>query len=142
MAFRLYNGKVKRIWFPRPASQAFTKGDLVYPNGSGQVIPADATSGRHIGVIAKTVASTDSDYATADVLVPIDVPVEQWTEWRVAASSAVADDILEEVDLTDAGTADRSASSKDALLVTRYISASELVVVLLSTAINRYTATT
>lgn len=139
--FTQYSGKTKRIWFPRPASQAFTKGDLVYPNGSGAVIPADSTSGRHIGVIAKTVASTDSDYASA-VLVPIDVPMERWVEWRVTASSAVAADVLNEIDLTDAATANRGASSKDALLVTRFISATELVVVILSAADNLYTATT
>lgn len=143
MAFLLYSGKVKRIWFLRPASQVFTKGDLVYvnPDNSGTVIPADSTSGRHVGVIAKTVATTDTDYATS-VLVPIDVPVERWVEWRVTAASAVVADVLDEIDLTDAGTANRGASSKDALLVTRFISATELVVIILSAADNLYTATT
>ena len=140
--FKLHAGKVKRIYFPRPASQVFTEGALVYPNGSGQVIPADATSGRHVGVIAETVAATDDNYATADVLVAVDVPVENWVQWRVTAVAAVADDILEEIDLTDSVTADRSASSKDALLVTEVLSATEIVVVILSTADNRYTATT
>lgn len=142
MAFTRYNGLTKTIWFPRPASQAFTKGDLVYTNTSGQVIPADATSARHVGVIKKTVATTDDDYATADVLVPVEVPIERWVQWRVTAVAAVADDILEEVDLTNAGAANRSASSKDALLVTQVISATELIVVILSTADNRYVAIT
>ena len=66
MAFIRHKGKTKTMWYPRPASQVFTKGDLVYPNTSGQVIPADATSGRHVGVIKKTVATTDDDYATVD----------------------------------------------------------------------------
>ena len=141
MAFTRHKGLTKTMYFPRPASQAFTKGDLVYTNGSGQVIPADATSGRHVGVIKRTVVSTDGDYATADVLVPIEVPVERWVEWKVEAASAVADDILEEIDLTDANTANRGASSKDALLVTGFVSATELIVVILSTADNKYTAT-
>ena len=142
MAFTRHKGLTKTKYFPRPASQTFTKGDLVYTNGSGQVIPADATSGRHVGVIKKTVATTDDDYATADVLVPIEVPVERWVEWKVTAVAAVANDILEEIDLTDAGAADRSASSKDALLVTGFVSATVLIVVILSTADNRYTGTT
>ena len=143
MAFIRFRGKTKTMWFPRPGSQAFTKGDLVYPNGSGQVIPADATSGRHIGVIKKTVASTDDDYATADVLVPIEVPVEKWVEWRVeAAGTAVADDIGDEIDLTDANTVNRAASAKDACLVTGFISPTELIVTILSNADDRYTATT
>ena len=142
MALILYRGLTKTIWFPRPASQAFTKGALVYTNTSGQVIPADATSARHVGVIKRTVVSTDDDYATEDVLVPIQVPIERWVEWRVLTASAVADDILEEIDLTDSVTANRGASSKDALLVTRFVSATELIVVILSTADNRYTAIT
>lgn len=140
MAFDLYRGKVKTIWFPRPASQVFTKGALVYPNTSGQVIPADSTSGRHVGVIQQEIAATDDDYATADVLVPVLVPVERAVEWRVLTASAVADDILEEIDLTDSVTANRGASSKNALVVTRFISATELIVVILSTFDNQYTA--
>lgn len=142
MAFTRYNGLTKTIWFPRPGSQTFTKGDLVYTNTSGQVIPADATSGRHVGVIKKTVATADADYATADVLVPVEVPIERWVQWRVTAVAAVANDILEEVDLTDAGAADRSASAKDALLVTHVLSAIEIVVVILSSADEKYTAIT
>lgn len=142
MAFRKYRGKTKTIWFPRPASQAFTAGDLCYFNGSGQVIPADSTSGAHIGVIRETVASTDADYATADVLVPIEVPIEKFVEWEVDTSSAVADDIGNEIDLTNASTANRAASSKDALLVTGYKSASKLIVTILSLADNKDTATT
>ena len=130
------------MYFPRPASQAFTKGDLVYTNTSGQVIPADSTSGRHVGVIKKAVASTDDDFATADVLVPIQVPVEDYVEWKVTAVAAVADDILEEIDLTDAGAADRANSAKDALLVTGFVSATELIVVILSRASSRYIAIT
>ena len=140
--FILHKGKTKVMYFPRPASQVFTKGALVYPNGSGQVIPADATSGRHIGVIQKTVATTDDDYATADVLVPIRVPVERWVEWEVLAASAVADDIGEEIDLTDSVTADRANSAKDALFVTGFKSSTKLYVTILSNADLKYTAVT
>lgn len=142
MTFVRYRGKTKTMYFPRPASTAFSKGALVYFNGSGQVIPADATSGAHAGVIKKAVASTDDDYATADVLVPIEVPIENWVEWEVDTASAVADDIGNEIDLTDSVTANRGASSKDALLVTGYVSATKLRVVILSRADSRYTATT
>ena len=141
MAFIKYRGKTRTMWLPRPANEAFTKGELVYGNGSGQVIPADSTSGLHIGVIKRTVVSTDSDYTTADVLVPIEVPVEDMVEWRVLTASAVEDDILDEIDLTNAGQADRGNTSKDALLVTGYLSATELIVVILSRANNKYTTT-
>lgn len=130
------------MYFPRPASQAFTEGALVYFNGSGQVIPADSTSGMHVGVIREAVAATDDDYATADVLVAVEVPVERWVEWEVDTSSAVADDIGNEIDLTDSVTANRGASAKDALLVTGYKSASKLYVTILSNADIKDTATT
>lgn len=144
MAVKLFSGKTKTMYFPRPASQAFTAGTLVYvnPDDSGTVIPADATSGRLVGVIKKTVATTDADYASSGVLVPVEVPIEDYVEWLIDTTGAVAADILDEIDLTDAATADRSASAKDALLVTRVISATKIAVVILSKATNRYTATT
>lgn len=143
MAFKLFRGKTKTMYFPRPASQAFAVGALCYFNGSGQVIPADATSGDHIGVIKKTVASTDSDYATADVLVPIEVPIERFVEWEVDTNgTAVADDIGLAIDLTDSLNANRAASAKDALLVTDFKSSSKLIVTILSMIDNLRTATT
>lgn len=143
MAFKRHKGKTKIMYFPRPASQAFTQGALCYFNGSGQVIPADATSGDHIGVIRQTVAATDSDYATADVLVPIEVPVERFVEWEVDTDgTAVADDIGLFIDLTDSLNANRAASAKDALLVTGFKSSTKLYVTILSMIDNLRTATT
>lgn len=143
MAFVRYAGKTKTMYFPRPASQDFTVGQLCYFNGSGQVIPADSTSGDHIGVIKKTITSTDADYATADVLVPIQVPIERFVEWEVDTNgTAVADDIGLFIDLTDALNADRANSAKDALLVTRFVSSSVLIVVIESMIDNLRVATT
>jgi len=142
MAFKLHKGRTKVMYFPRPASTTFAEGDLVYFNTSGQVIPADATSGQHVGVIKKAVATTDTDYATANVLVPIEVPLDRWTLWTVPTSGAVAADVGNQIDLTDAGTADRSAGAKDALLVTGIVSATEIIVTILSNADIKDTATT
>lgn len=141
MAFRLLKGKTKTMYFPKKASTAFTTGALVYFDGAGAVQPADSTSGMHVGVIRKTIAATDSDYAST-TLVPVEVPVERWVEWEVDATSAVAADVGDEIDLTDSLTADRSASSKDALLVTQFISATKLGVTILSNADIKDTATT
>lgn len=143
MAFKLHRGKTKTMYFPRPASQVFTVGALCYFNGSGQVIPADSTSGDHIGVIQQTVATTDADYTTADVLVPILVPIERFVEWEVdAITTAVADDIGLFIDLSTSLIANRSASSKDALLVTGFKSSTFLYVTVLSMTDNLRTATT
>ena len=141
MAFIRYRGKTKFMWYGKAASTVFADGALVYFNGSGFIIPADATSGAHIGVIRKAIAATDDDY-TSNTLVPVEVPVERWVEWEVLAASAVSTDIGLEIDLTDSVTADRANSSKDALLVTGYKSATKLYVTILSNADIRYTATT
>lgn len=141
MAFRRLTGKTKIMYFPKKASTAFAEGDLVYFDGAGAVQPADATSGMHVGVCRKAVVSTDDDYAST-TKIPIEVPVERWVEWEVDAVSAVAADVGDEIDLTDAATADRSASAKDALLVTRYISATKIGVTILSNADIKDTATT
>lgn len=139
--FRRHQGKTKVMYFPKAASTAFTEGDLVYFNGSGEIIPADATSGQHVGVIRKDVVSTDSDYAS-ETLVPVEVPVERWVVWEVDTASATTEDVGLEIDLTDAATANRGASSKDALLVTGYKSATKLYVTILSNADVKDTATT
>lgn len=131
------------MYFPRPASQVFTEGALCNFNGSGQVIPADATSGDHLGVIRETIAATDDNYATADVLVPIEVPVERFVTWEVDTDgTAVADDIGLYIDLTDSLNANRAASAKDALLVTGFKSSTKLYVTLASMVDNIRTATT
>ena len=139
--FRLHQGKTKVMYFPKAASTVFTEGDLVYFNGAGEVIPADATSGQHVGVIRKDVVATDSDYAS-ETAVPVEVPVEKWVTWEVDTASATTEDVGLEIDLTDAATANRGASAKDALLVTGYRSATKLYVTILSNADSKDTATT
>lgn len=141
MSFRLSRGKTKTMYFPKAASTVFAEGDLVYFNGSGQIIPADATSGAHVGVIAKDVVATDADYADT-TSVPVLVPIENFVEWDVDTTGAVAADVGKEIDLTDAATANRAASAKDALLVTDVISATKITVIILSLLVNKDTPTT
>jgi hypothetical protein len=73
MAFKRVEGRPNIQWYPKKASTAFTNGALVYADGSGAIQPADSTSGMHLGVILKSVASTDADYAET-TKVPVDVP--------------------------------------------------------------------
>ncbi len=118
------------MYFPKKASQAMLAGDFVQWDGSGgiTVCTSSTAAGGILGVIKKTIASTDADYA-ATTPVPVEVPVESFVEWRVeAAGTAVATDVGKYIDLTDANTANRAASTNDPLLVTKFISATELVV--------------
>lgn len=123
MSFILRKGKTKTLYLPVTTSTAFTKDTLVtFSSGLLTVAVAGTASADIIGVIRKTIASTDSDYATART-VPVDVPVERFTEWEadVTATLVVAD-VLKEVDLTDAGTVNRAATSVKAVRISKFLS--------------------
>lgn len=123
MAFIKYKGKTVTRWMPVTPSTAFTKGDIV-SYSSGYLIPATSSTAAvtHAGVIKKTIASTDADYASAR-LVPVEVPVEKNVVWiGDVTSGLVAADVGLLVDLTNAGTIDRSASTVDAAQVRSVIS--------------------
>lgn len=126
MAFLRYRGKTKTRWLPVTPSTAFTKGDIV-SYSSGYLIRATSstTALSHCGVIKKTIASTDSDYATAR-LVPVEIPLEKDVEWLAPVTSGlVAADVGLLVDLTDAGTINRGASTIDAAQVASVISSTQ-----------------
>ena len=131
MAFKRYRGKTKTIWAPVTTSTAFNEGDVV-SYASGYVIPATSstTALSHLGVIKKTIASTDSDYATARK-VPVEVPVEKNVEWLAPVTSGlVAADVGLLVDLTNAATINRAASTIDAAMVREVITSTQGVFVL------------
>jgi len=131
MAFIRHRGKTKTIWVPVTTSTAFTKGAIV-SYSSGYVIPATSSTAAlsHVGVIKKTIASTDSDYATAR-LVPVEVPVEKNVEWiGDVTSGLVAADVGLLVDLTDSLTINRGASTVDAAMVRGVISSTKGIFVL------------
>lgn len=140
--FKLYKGKARMEWYPKKASTAFAVGDLVYADGSGAIQPADSTSGMHIGVIQKKVAATDSDYAST-TLVPVLVPMDD-TEWLVDVGTGTASAALvgTQFDLKDENEVDVSATSKNVVTCTKFISASKVVVKINAMIANRDVATT
>ena len=111
MSFKVKTGRVKTVWLPIAASVAITRGKLV-EFASGTIVAADSGTlpGELVGIMDKTVATTDADYAVAK-LVPIMVPTEKGVVYEGTTASLVAGDIGAEVDLTDADTVNRGASS-------------------------------
>lgn len=126
--FKLLRGRARMEWYAKKASTAFTNGALVYADGSGAIQPADSTSGMHIGVIQKTVAATDSDYAST-TLVPVLVPSDD-TEWLadVGTGTATAALVGTQCDLTNSVGVDVGSTSKNVVTVTQFISSSKVVV--------------
>ena len=124
MSFILRQGKTKTMLLPVTASTALTKDTLV-TFSSGLLIAATSStaSADIVGVVRKTIASTDSDYATSGRLIPVEVPTERYTVWEGTTASAVSTDIGIETDLTDAGTVNRGATSVKAVRMNKLLSA-------------------
>lgn len=123
MAFRLHKGKTKTMWLPVTTSTAMVKGDVVEFT-SGLIALADADETNAVfGVIKKTIASTDADYADAR-RVPVEVPVQRFCVWEVEDLSGTfsASDIGAEYGLTDANTVDQTETTNAVFLVTEFVS--------------------
>ena len=127
MAFRVYKGKVKTEWMPVTASTAFTKNTLVEAtSGKVAVADADEAAGDIIGVIKKTIASTDSDYASARK-VPVIIPVERHVIWEADATGfTVGTDELQEFGISDAGTVDQTETTAKCFRVIEVLSATKV----------------
>lgn len=126
MATVRFQGKVKVMFLPVTTSTAFTKNTLVtYTSGLLTSATSSTTAPLLAGVIEKTIASTDTDYATAR-LVPVVVPVEKFVVWKQDfTTTLVATDIGAECDLTDSGNANRGASSVKVVIPLSVISATQ-----------------
>jgi len=123
MAFTPYRGKWKTVWLPVTTSTVLTKGAIV-SFSSGLLIAATSstTALSHAGIIKKSIASTDSDYATARK-VPVSVPMEKNCEMKGDVTSGlVVGDIGAEIDLTDSLTVNRAATSIKVAMVKEVLS--------------------
>lgn len=124
MSFIRYKGKTVTRWLPMTASTVATKGSIM-SFASGQLILATSstTALSHVGVIKRDIKSTDVDYATGGRLVPVEVPLEKGVQWMGDVTpTLVASDVGLEVDLTDAGTINRGASTIKAAFVLAFVS--------------------
>lgn len=126
MAFKRYKGKSVTRWLPVTISTTFTVGDIVAWSSSLLIKATSSTAANtHVGVIKKTIAATDADYATAR-LVPVEVPVSKMVQYRAPVTTGlVVGDISLWQDLTDAGTVNRAASTYDAVQCVGVISSTE-----------------
>jgi len=120
---RFVKGKTKTVWYPKAASTVFAAGMLVYFDGSGAIIPADATSGDHIGIIQVAVTATDADYAET-TKVPVTVPLEKDAEIEAEVSGTLTTGLVgTTMDLVDADTVNQAATSKNVVTCVGFINA-------------------
>lgn len=100
-------------WLPVTTSTAFTKDTLVEWT-SGLIAVADDNDTDVAGVILKTIAATDSDYATARK-VPILVPTEKHVVWEADTADTFVQASHGGVDvgIIDAGNIDLDDTTND-----------------------------
>ena len=138
---KFVKGRTKIMSLPAATSQAFSKNSLVYFNGSGEIIPADATSGDHIGIILKAITSASAEYTT-ETNVLVEVPMDKMCEIEADATGLTSESVGLTYDLTDASTVNGSATSIDTVTCVKYISATKGRFVLNSMFDNFRTVTT
>lgn len=119
MSFILKKGKVKQVWLPVTPSTALDKGTLV-EFSSGKLAAADDNEAAAdiVGVLNKTIAATDDDYAS-DRLVPVLIPMERHTEWEAdtADTYVQASHCGVEVGIANSSTVDLDDTTNDAFKV-------------------------
>lgn len=133
MNFSRKNGEPDIQGYIKKASTAMNLGDAVFLNG-GYVDKAGATTAAKdiIGVVQETIASTDSDYATARQIAVDCADKGDNGDWFVAAvgagTPAQATHVGNSYDLTSAGTVDLGNSSIKVVKVQAIINASYVIV--------------
>lgn len=128
MAFKVYKGRTKVVYLPVTTSTALAKDTLVEIT-SGRIAGADADEAAADirGVLVKTIASTDSDYASAR-RVGVRVPLDRHVVWEADASGFTVGGTDEGVEygISDSGTVDQTETTADSFLVTEVVSATKV----------------
>lgn len=123
-------------YFKKKASTAFINGALCNVDANGFLIPATATSINHVGTILKTIAATDSDYAST-TMVPVDMAgtIEEFTA-EVSAGTVAQTAVGAYYDLNSTG--DKvdlsSTTTKQVYVKDINVAASTVTIIVSSTA--------
>lgn len=121
---RFVKGKTKVLHLPKTASTTFTAGDLVIFS-SGYVATATTQSTKHIGIILESVASTDTDYASA-TKVAVQVPTDKYCEIEADVTGTLTTTSLGTAyDLSDASTVNQGGTTYGVMTCVGYISATK-----------------
>ena len=135
MAFRLWRENKAGChieFYPKTASTAFTFNDIVMLGTSGRLeAMTDAANVKPIGLIQKTIASTDSDYAsTTRVPVLVCGPEAEYL-CDIAVGTGAVGLLGQFVDLDGAGAPSRNidvnSSTYDVVEITQHISTTQCI---------------
>ena len=140
--FKRESGDFNILPLTNAISTLYYNGGLIYPNGSGAFIPADSTSGNHVGIAQEDITATDARYTTAgkinvDILRSGDLV--RATDITGTLTAAMEGTFL---DLSNSLVVNAAASSKSVVFCVKYISASEGIFMVNSLAAHANVATT
>lgn len=125
-----FKGKFHIEYFPKTASTAFAFGDAVTilstAAGAGTLVKVDNASTRVIGLIQKTVAATDADYASTTEVPVLVGDVDAEYLFDVSTGAPATTDIGEMIDFDDENSVDVTAYTTGQILVTRVISSTQV----------------
>lgn len=120
-------GKVVINNYTAPASTAFDFNDVVTRNSSGQLAKATATTPRSelLGLIQQTIASTDSDYASAKTVAVLEFVDDAEFEADVDTGTLTTAMVGLRFDLNDEDGINVNATLQKSVEITDYLSASK-----------------
>lgn len=119
-------------WFPKTASTTFAQNDMVSilstVAGAGTLIKSTSASTKILGLCLKTVAATDSDYASTTEI-PVLVANDQDCEFLMDVSTGIpaTTDIGELVGIDDENSVDITDYATGVIEVVRVISSTQIV---------------
>ena len=135
MTIRLYKdngGEAHIIFHPKNASETFTFDDIVMLDSNGDLTKmTDAANVKPIGLIQKTIAATDSDYASTTRVPVLVYGLNTEFLCDIGVGIGALTVVGEFIDLDGAGDphqdVDVDNSQFDIMEVTRHISTTQLV---------------
>lgn len=127
--FRVKEGRKKTVYLPMTASLALIKGTLVeFTAGRIAAADADETADNIAGILGKTIAITDADYAVGGRLVAVIVPVERHVVYEADALGFTVGGTDEGIEygLSDSGTVDQTETTAKSFKVTKVLAATKV----------------
>ena len=123
--FKRETGRPNLIPMANTTSQVYANGDLLYADGSGALIPADATSGDHYGIMHGKITATDDLYATAGTIMVDKLAAGDLVRCTDVDGTLTAALEGTTMDLSNAESVNQAATSKNVVTLIKFISASE-----------------
>ena len=138
--FKRAKGSPRTRYVVNATSVAYSNQALVY-SSSNTAIPADATSGEHLGITMDSIDSDDDRYTTAGTIMIDELGPNDVFEGTVTGTFTAAS-VGAYMDLSNSLVVNADGTSKNVVYCVGYISATKGLFKISAGVANRYVATT